>query len=361
MIRTRTLLRAALLAAAALAAGLAPGPAHAVVGGHAVAPEAVPWFAVVGGGCGGSLVAPDRVLTAAHCVAHSSPATLGLIRVAGVTRPVARIAFHPNWRRQNGPGNFLDDVALVQFDEPVAGARPVTLGGTPPAAARILGRGRIAAPGSGLSEADAHDGTLREAVLRPISDTRCARDFARARGNSGERFDARRMLCAIDANGRPPLSSGCNGDSGGPLYTGEPASPVLLGVVSWGGAGCGADHLPSVFADVGRYRAFITDPAPVWAPVSVSPARISGPRRVRGILRCTATATRTEPGSGPTSLSVRWLRQGRYATFVGDRRAYRVTRADRGRRIGCLAEVSTAGGSTAAPSGPASVVRIPAG
>ena len=28
------------------------------------------------------------------------------------------------------------------------------------------------------------------------------------------------MLCAIDADGRAPLSSGCNGDSGGPLYTG---------------------------------------------------------------------------------------------------------------------------------------------
>jgi hypothetical protein len=52
------------------------------------------------------------------------------------------------------------------------------------------------------------------------------------------------MLCAIDVDGRSPLSSGCNGDSGGPLYTGTPAAPVVLGIVSWGGARCGADHRP---------------------------------------------------------------------------------------------------------------------
>jgi D-alanyl-D-alanine carboxypeptidase len=34
---------------------------------------------------------------------------------------------------------------------------------------------------------------------------------------------------------------------------------VLLGVVSWAGARCGADHLPSVFAQVSRYRTFIAD------------------------------------------------------------------------------------------------------
>ena len=47
------------LAAAALCAGA--GPAHAVVGGEPVEPAGVPWFVSLGG-CGGTLVAPDRVL-----------------------------------------------------------------------------------------------------------------------------------------------------------------------------------------------------------------------------------------------------------------------------------------------------------
>src|SRR3954464_1666205 len=52
----------ALAACAALLACAAP--AGAVVGGEPVAPETVPWFA--SGKCGGTLVAPDRILTAGH-------------------------------------------------------------------------------------------------------------------------------------------------------------------------------------------------------------------------------------------------------------------------------------------------------
>jgi hypothetical protein len=112
----------------------------------------------------------------------------------------------------------------------------------------ILGRGRSTAPGSGQTEP--FDGKLRQATLRTISDKECAKDFKHERGNGGERFDAKRMVCAIDVDGKSSLSSGCNGDSGGPLYTGSDAAPALIGVVSFGGSRCGADLLPSVFAEV---------------------------------------------------------------------------------------------------------------
>lgn len=56
----------------------AAAPAGAVVGGQPVAPETVPWFASING-CGGVLVAPDRVATAGHCVAHRSMKELGCV------------------------------------------------------------------------------------------------------------------------------------------------------------------------------------------------------------------------------------------------------------------------------------------
>src|SRR4051794_20818026 len=63
-------LRSALIAAAALLALmltlLGPAPAGAVIGGEEIDGASVPWFSY--SACGGTLVAPDRIVTAAHCV-----------------------------------------------------------------------------------------------------------------------------------------------------------------------------------------------------------------------------------------------------------------------------------------------------
>ena len=99
-------------------------------------------------------------------------------------------------------------------------------------------------------------------MLRQVSDADCAHVYRTNRPGTGERFNAARMLCAVDVDGRQPLSSGCFGDSGGPLIAGTNAAPIQLGVTSWGGDRCGADHSPSVFADVSRYRDFIPRPDP---------------------------------------------------------------------------------------------------
>lgn len=271
-------------------------------------------------------------------------------------REATGFAMHPAWRQANGPRNVLDDVAIVRLAAPVTDVAPASLGGSPGSEARILGTGRSTAPGAGAGGSPTFGGGLRDAVLRPIRDRACAHAFRHRPGNSGERFDGPRMLCAIDVDGLAPLSSGCNGDSGGPLYVGTPAAPVLLGVVSWGGARCGADHLPSVFAEVARYRAFITDPSPTWAPATASPARVTGSRRVGGKLTCRATGF-TSP---PTRIAVLWQRQGggRPKT-VGRARTYRVARADRGRQLVCAIEASNDGGVADVPFGASAIARIP--
>src|SRR6185503_1507578 len=72
-----------------LAAGLyllAAASAGAVIGGSPLAEAQVPWFANLG--CGGSLVAPDRILTAAHCVGDQAPAG---VTVAGRVHTVKGI------------------------------------------------------------------------------------------------------------------------------------------------------------------------------------------------------------------------------------------------------------------------------
>src|SRR3954449_8777138 len=123
-----------------LAALTAAAPASAVVNGTPVDTATVPWFASFGG-CGGTLVAPDRVLTAGHCVARRELADLRNVAVDGALRQTVRFAMYPAWRQANGT-NVLDDVAIVQLDQPVPGVAPVTLGGALPSEVTILGRGR---------------------------------------------------------------------------------------------------------------------------------------------------------------------------------------------------------------------------
>jgi trypsin len=86
MIRTCLLTALCALATAA--------PSGAVVGGEPVPVESVSWLADVGG-CGGTLVAADRVLTAGHCVMNVSLANLAAVVVGTEQRRGTRFAMHP--------------------------------------------------------------------------------------------------------------------------------------------------------------------------------------------------------------------------------------------------------------------------
>jgi len=332
-------------AAAALVA-----PAGAVVNGEKISESSVPWFASVGG-CGGTLVSPTRVLTAAHCVQGRTIADLRQVVVGGdIVRDASHVAMHPNWRHRNGPENFLDDVAIVELAEPVTTVTPIALAATDVPEASITGRGRAFAPGTGHGESEMLDASLRSAPLHTLTDAQCATAFKGYKGSSRERYDAR-MRCSIDADGRDPLYSGCNGDSGGPLWATIGGVPMQLGVVSWGGDRCGADRLPSVFADVTRYRGFILDPSPTWAPTSRGTVKITGTGKVGRPLTCVTRGF--VPDSGAKVAYV-WRRLahstgGHYTPprEIARGRRYTVTARDRHHRVGCTANAENDGGFVA--------------
>ena len=325
---------------------LLAAPAGAVVGGTLQDPAAVPWYADVGN-CGGTLIQPDRVMTAEHCVRDKSLDQLG-VGAAGQTRAARGITFAPGWQHRNGASNVYDDIAIVTLDRPIEGVTPVTLGGAPTELATILGKGMTAA---GVPS----DLRLRRADLRTLTDRECQATWGKARGNDGERFVGAKMLCAIDPDGRKPLSSGCNGDSGGPLSTGPDTAPRILGVVSYGGLKCGADHLPSVFAEVDRYRSFLLQRSPAFAPVAGGPATIRGKARVGRTLRCSAPRFT----GGATKVTFRWVHRASTGSFKvdGKRRSYKVRKRDRGHALLCHVEGSNRGGPALAPPDRVAVPR----
>jgi Trypsin len=334
----------------------AAAPSGAVVGGEPVAHESVPWFADVAG-CGGMLVAPDRVLTAGHCVMNVPLSNIAGVLVGTEQRHGTRFALHPGWRHANGPHNVLDDVALVQVDVPVTDVAPVALGGGAPGGETwILGRGRQLAQGTGHKTATLTAGGLRQAVLRRMSNKDCAATWKHRRGNGGERFDAARMLCAIDVDGQEPLSSGCNGDSGGPLYTGSACGAGAARRRQLGQHALrrrrhpvrvrGRRALPGLHHRSGAHLGAV-------AHLGGEGQRLA-PRRRQAHLRGRRQHRAADQGRGAMAASGRAQAQGRRA-----RADLQGPKADAGHPLVCSVTASNDGGASTAPFAPTSMAKIP--
>ncbi|HEV2061664.1 MAG TPA: trypsin-like serine protease, partial [Solirubrobacteraceae bacterium] len=117
--RTHALTALAILAALGATAGPAANAEErtraraAVVGGGSVPEGRYPWIVAMSRGCGGSLVAPDRVLTAGHCVEDLRVDTLsvyvgarkrrrGALRYDGIPVQAVDVATHPGYRSLSG-------------------------------------------------------------------------------------------------------------------------------------------------------------------------------------------------------------------------------------------------------------------
>ena len=109
------------------------GAGGQIVGGEAAAVGAWPWIVALQAFiesdyytfCGGSLVAPSWVLTAAHCVVNATSdqivATVGVHRLGsgqGQRRTVDRIVVHPRYGFDFAH-DFAHDLALLHLEEPV--------------------------------------------------------------------------------------------------------------------------------------------------------------------------------------------------------------------------------------------------
>lgn len=259
----------ALAFAFVLVAGAAPAPA--IFRGSAVDPASAPWmvaFRARSTVCGGAVIAPDRVLTAAHCVAGVSPRRLRLF-VGG--QPLSAAPRRVGWRGAAFPLDFklipslteplnplssssVNDIAIVQLDRPLAGVPPLRVADAPPAPGETTiayGRGDT---GDGPSDA------LMAVRQQAIGAAQCGAAYRRA-------FRAERHLCGLDPT--PAGGQACGGDSGGPVVVERDGAPRLVGVVTWGGEvrgrGCG-EGLPDVSELVTAHRELLTGPVRALAP-----------------------------------------------------------------------------------------------
>lgn len=159
--------------------------------------------------CSGTLIAPTKILTAAHCLpAGTSRVLVGVWGANGsvVGRPARAWAVHPQFARTNAA--LVNDAAVIVMSTPMPNPTMAVMVGATTSAGQGVYIAGWGAPGFDLA--------VGFTSLTAVNDTSLRYTYTGT------------------------LSNTCGGDSGGPVYRNSGGRPAVVGITSSGTASnCG--------------------------------------------------------------------------------------------------------------------------
>ncbi|XP_043454324.1 kallikrein-13 isoform X1 [Prionailurus bengalensis] len=222
-------------------------------GGYTCRPHSQPWQAALLVQkrllCGGVLVDPKWVLTAAHCLkegyrVYLGKHALGRVEAGEQVREVVRSIPHPQYQISPTHLKHDHDIMLLELHSPVQLTNHIRV---VPLSQDCLPAGtccRVSGWGTTTSPQVSYPPTLQCANIQLRSDEECHQVYpGKITPN---------MLCAGTEEGG---KDSCEGDSGGPLI----CNGTLHGIISWGDFPCGQPNRPGVYTRVSQYVVWIQE------------------------------------------------------------------------------------------------------